>query len=213
MRLRRTEKERHGCLRHGCLLGLAVALAAAPALGQAPRPARPRPSARGGAGGRAPPARKPVNQLTPPPNAPAQSDSGVPRTLAEALAATYANQPALQAERAKLRATDENVPQALAGWRPTVVMAGTAGYGDGISRAGLGLQVPAQTANRPTDRHRAGNADPADLYRRQDAGQRQPRQEPGDGGARDTDRAGADQLHQHGQRLCRRHPGATVAGA
>ena len=55
-----------------------------------------------------------------------------PHTLAEALAATYANQPALQAERAKLRATDENVPQALAGWRPTVVMAGTAGYGDGV---------------------------------------------------------------------------------
>jgi outer membrane protein len=41
----------------------------------------------------------------------------------------------LQAERAKLRATDENVPTALAGWRPTVVMAGTAGYGDGLSRA------------------------------------------------------------------------------
>ena len=63
------------------------------------------------------------------------SQPGVPHTLAEALAATYANQPALQAERAKLRATDENVPQALAGWRPTVVMAGTtAGYGDGFSR-------------------------------------------------------------------------------
>jgi outer membrane protein len=59
----------------------------------------------------------------------------VPRTLAEALAATYANQPALQAERAKLRATDENVPTALAGWRPTVVLAGTAGYGDGLSRS------------------------------------------------------------------------------
>ena len=65
----------------------------------------------------------------------AASQPGVPHTLAEALAATYANQPALQAERAKLRATDENVPQALAGWRPTVVMAGTAGYGDGMSRA------------------------------------------------------------------------------
>ena len=62
----------------------------------------------------------------------APPQAGVPHTLAEALAATYSNQPALQAERAKLRATDENVPQALAGWRPTVVMAGTAGYGDGI---------------------------------------------------------------------------------
>ncbi len=60
--------------------------------------------------------------------------SAVPRTLAEALAATYAYQPALLAARAQLRATDENVPQALAGWRPTVVVAGTAGYGDGITR-------------------------------------------------------------------------------
>jgi outer membrane protein len=59
----------------------------------------------------------------------------LPRTLAEALAATYANQPALQAERAKLRATDENVPTALAGWRPTVVLAGSAGYGDGMGRS------------------------------------------------------------------------------
>ncbi|HVY16812.1 MAG TPA: TolC family protein, partial [Rhodopila sp.] len=61
--------------------------------------------------------------------------ASAPRTLTEALAATYANQPALQAERAKLRATDENVPTALAGWRPTVVLAGSAGYGDGVSRA------------------------------------------------------------------------------
>jgi outer membrane protein len=61
----------------------------------------------------------------------------MPRTLAEALAATYANQPALQAERAKLRATDEGVPTALAGWRPTVVMAANGGYGDGSSRAFL----------------------------------------------------------------------------
>jgi outer membrane protein len=58
----------------------------------------------------------------------------VPHTLLEALAETYSYQPALQAERAKLRATDENVPTALAGWRPTVVMAGTAGYGSGLTR-------------------------------------------------------------------------------
>ncbi len=61
--------------------------------------------------------------------------ANVPHTLIEALAATYSNQPALQAERAKLRATDENVPAALSGWRPTVVLAGSTGYGDGMSRA------------------------------------------------------------------------------
>ena len=69
-----------------------------------------------------------------PPTSPSAGVLSVPHTLAEALAATYSNQPALQAERAKLRATDENVPTALAGWRPTVVLAGTVGYGDGMSR-------------------------------------------------------------------------------
>jgi outer membrane protein len=64
-----------------------------------------------------------------------QSSTGVPHTLNEALAATYINQPLLQAERAKLRATDETVPAALSGWRPTVQMSGSAGYGDGITRS------------------------------------------------------------------------------
>ena len=50
--------------------------------------------------------------------------TGVPHTLNEALAATYSYQPALQAERAKLRATDETVPAALSGWRPTVQFSG-----------------------------------------------------------------------------------------
>ncbi|HET7882807.1 MAG TPA: TolC family outer membrane protein, partial [Acetobacteraceae bacterium] len=63
---------------------------------------------------------------------------GVPHTLAEALAATYSNQPVLQAERAKLRATDENVPQALAGWRPTVTVAANGGWGDGRSALSSG---------------------------------------------------------------------------
>lgn len=59
----------------------------------------------------------------------------VPRTLAGALAETYASEPSLLAERAKLRATDENVPAALSGWRPTVVLSGTAGYGNGLNRS------------------------------------------------------------------------------
>ncbi len=69
-----------------------------------------------------------------PPARPAATP-GVPRTLDQALAATYLHEPALAAERAKLRATDEDVPQALAGWRPTVVISGGAGYGDGLSRS------------------------------------------------------------------------------
>jgi outer membrane protein len=41
-------------------------------------------------------------------------------SLAEALAKAYQTNPALNAERARQRATDENVPQALAGYRPQV---------------------------------------------------------------------------------------------
>src|SRR4051794_10550611 len=42
-------------------------------------------------------------------------------TLAEALAKAYQSNPQLNAERARQRATDENVPQALAGYRPQIV--------------------------------------------------------------------------------------------
>ena len=41
-------------------------------------------------------------------------------TLKESLAAAYNNNPTLAAQRAQLRATDEGVPQALSGWRPTL---------------------------------------------------------------------------------------------
>src|SRR3982075_3890327 len=42
-------------------------------------------------------------------------------TLPEALAKAYQFNPQLNAERARQRATDENVPQALAGYRPQIV--------------------------------------------------------------------------------------------
>jgi outer membrane protein len=79
-----------------------------------------------------------------------QTSIGLPRTLNEALAATYANQPVLQAERARLRATDENVPTALAGWRPTVQFAASAGYGSGVSRSYSFLT--GRIINTPADR-------------------------------------------------------------
>jgi outer membrane protein len=41
-------------------------------------------------------------------------------SLDDALAAAYVNNPTLQAARAQLRQTDEQVPQALSNWRPTV---------------------------------------------------------------------------------------------
>ena len=46
------------------------------------------------------------------------------QTLNQALAAAYANSPVLRAERAGLRATDEQVPQALSNWRPTIDVTG-----------------------------------------------------------------------------------------
>ena len=49
------------------------------------------------------------------------------QTLTQALADAYNTNPQLLAQRALLRATDEQVPQALANWRPTVNFAGTVG--------------------------------------------------------------------------------------
>src|SRR5215204_2192751 len=47
--------------------------------------------------------------------------------LPEALTKAYQTNPALNAERARQRATDENVPQALSGYRPQIVASLTAG--------------------------------------------------------------------------------------
>ncbi|MEA2917542.1 MAG: outer membrane protein [Bradyrhizobium sp.] len=54
--------------------------------------------------------------------APAQAEG-----LPEALAKAYQSNPQLNAERARQRATDENVPQALAGYRPQIVASLSAG--------------------------------------------------------------------------------------
>ncbi len=48
-------------------------------------------------------------------------------SLNQALIEAYRKNPALNAARAGQRAVDENVPQALSGWRPTVSAQGTAG--------------------------------------------------------------------------------------
>jgi len=46
------------------------------------------------------------------------------QAISEALAAAYLNNPTLEAGRAGLRATDEQVPQALANWRPSIDLEG-----------------------------------------------------------------------------------------
>jgi outer membrane protein len=69
-------------------------------------------------------------------------------SIAQALAFAYAGNPALRAERARQRATDEAVPQALSGWRPTITADADAGLawansgrGRGKDRQPLGVAV------------------------------------------------------------------------
>src|SRR6266852_4660565 len=49
-------------------------------------------------------------------------------TIEAALVRAYQITPQLNAQRASVRATDENVPQALSGYRPKVAITGSAGY-------------------------------------------------------------------------------------
>ena len=49
-------------------------------------------------------------------------------SLNDAFASAYHNNSTLEAERARQRATDEEVPQALSGWRPTVTATATQGH-------------------------------------------------------------------------------------
>jgi outer membrane protein len=77
------------------------------------------------------------------------------QSLAEALAQAYANNPTLLSARANLRAVDENVPQALAGWRPSVSISGSIGSVDSQTRASdvgnpLSTSVRGPTPNNRT---------------------------------------------------------------
>jgi len=67
-------------------------------------------------------------------------------TLRDALGVAYETNPQLDADRAGLRATDENVAQANAGWRPTLNAGGTYGYQE-LSATGTNssLPIPAST--------------------------------------------------------------------
>ena len=62
-------------------------------------------------------------------------------TLQEALALAYETNPRLEAERAQLRATDEEVAKALSGWRPNVGVSGSYGYTSNEVNA-FGLSIP-----------------------------------------------------------------------
>ena len=73
-------------------------------------------------------------------------------TLEGALVQAYQNNPTLNAQRASVRVTDENVPQALAGYRPRVTATGTIGqqYWDTTTRSTFkGPFVPSATNPTP----------------------------------------------------------------
>ena len=57
-------------------------------------------------------------------------------SLQEALVSAYETNPTLLAERARLRAIDETLPQASSGWKPTIVLSGTYGETEGSTKLG-----------------------------------------------------------------------------
>ncbi|MEO1694948.1 MAG: TolC family outer membrane protein [Pseudomonadota bacterium] len=106
------------------------------------------------------------------------SDARAGESLTQAMTSAYANNPRLDAERARLRSTDEGVPQARSGWAPRVSADARYGYSedktkptstaDGTSRPGsfgVTLTQPVfdgfqtrNTVKRAEARVRAGRA-------------------------------------------------------
>lgn len=68
-------------------------------------------------------------------------------TLTDALAAAYQTNPVLHGQRAQLRATDEQVPQALSGWRPNLQAQGS--YGATETRTELNGGIESKDSLRP----------------------------------------------------------------
>jgi len=60
------------------------------------------------------------------------------QALSDALTTAYMTNPTLLARRARLRSTDEGVPQALSNWRPDVSLSMGGGYSDVLNTNGTG---------------------------------------------------------------------------
>ena len=71
-------------------------------------------------------------------------------TIEAALVRAYQNNPQLNAQRAQVRATDENVPQALSGYRPKVSVTASAGYQYGDALSNFGTPIDFAGATPPT---------------------------------------------------------------
>src|SRR5579863_6614702 len=71
-------------------------------------------------------------------------------TIEAALVRAYQNNPQLNAQRAQVRSTDENVPQALSGYRPKVAVTASAGYQYGDTLSNFGTPIDFHGATPPT---------------------------------------------------------------
>ena len=71
-------------------------------------------------------------------------------TIEAALVRAYQTNPQLNAQRATVRATDENVPQALSGYRPKVAVTASAGYQYSDMLSNFGAPVDFAGATPPT---------------------------------------------------------------
>lgn len=80
------------------------------------------------------------------------------QSLEEALVHTYESNPDLRAARARLRATDEGVPQALSGWRPVVTLRGDAGFDRTTTDRGVGTVAPGFPGPEPLSTQPRGGA-------------------------------------------------------
>ena len=89
-------------------------------------------------------------------------------SLPDALAKAYQTNPQLNAERARQRATDENVPQALAGYRPQIV----AGLSAGLQAVRNLLARQHRPVRDPETLDHRGDGDPDPVQRLQDRQQR-----------------------------------------
>jgi outer membrane protein len=78
----------------------------------------------------------------------AASAGALPSTLTQALVDAYENNATLQEQRASLRQTDEDVPNALSGWRPTIELTGSAGPVTGSETEPTSVVNPATLQNQ-----------------------------------------------------------------
>jgi outer membrane protein len=117
-------------------------------------------------------------------------------TLEWALVQAYQNNPSLNAQRAALRATDENVPQALAGYRPklSVTASGGFNYFDQVSKTVNGHQASYSSLGSDLPTRQFGATATQTLFNGFQTANRTRQAESGVAGARETLRVTEQQV-------------------